>query len=101
MFTVSGPISSSTYMTSRYAGFFVLVLAQSGRCTVAPCAASAFHRGDAISVWKDDTRAWRWRSPPFPAAPRARPGRGAVFAAASRRLSTSVSTRLTKKLATE
>ncbi len=36
VFTVSGPISSSTYMTSRYSGFFVDVEAQSGRCGVAP-----------------------------------------------------------------
>src|SRR6267378_1246716 len=42
--TVSGPISSSTYITSRYLGFFVLVLAQSRRCVCAPLAASAFHR---------------------------------------------------------
>ena len=34
--TVSGPISSSTYMVSGYAGFFVDVLAHSGRCTTAP-----------------------------------------------------------------
>jgi len=40
---------SSTYITSRYAGFFVLVLAHSGRCTDAPFAASAFHRGVAVS----------------------------------------------------
>src|ERR1700730_3699112 len=44
--TVSGPMSSSTYITSRYFGFFVLVLAQSKRCVCAPLAASAFHRGE-------------------------------------------------------
>ena len=43
--TVSGPMSSSTYITSRYAGFLVLVLAHSGRCTFAPCAPSASQRG--------------------------------------------------------
>ena len=34
--TVSGPISSSTYSVSGYAGFLVDVLAHSGRCTTAP-----------------------------------------------------------------
>ena len=43
--TVSGPISSSTYSVSGYAGFFVDVLAHSGRCTRAPRAASASQRG--------------------------------------------------------
>ena len=44
VFTVSGPISSSTYITSRYAGFFVLVLAHSGRCRRPPFACSARQR---------------------------------------------------------
>ena len=34
--TVSAPIKVSTYMVSGYAGFLVLVDAQSGRCTLAP-----------------------------------------------------------------
>src|SRR5579859_1782398 len=46
--TVSGPISSSTYSTSRYLGFLVLVLAHSRRCVCAPRAAKAFQRGLAI-----------------------------------------------------
>ncbi len=45
VFTVSGPISSSTYTTSRYAGSLAEVLAQSGRCTCAPAAASRSQRG--------------------------------------------------------
>ena len=44
VFTVSGPISCSTYITSRYAGFLVLVLAQSGRCTVRALARQRSHR---------------------------------------------------------
>ena len=40
---MSGPISSSTYITSRYFGFLVLVLAHSTRCVCAPFAARAFH----------------------------------------------------------
>ena len=50
--TVSGPISSSTYMSSRYLGFFVLVLAHSSRWTPAPCAASAFQRPPAMLALK-------------------------------------------------
>ena len=39
-----GPISSSTYMTSRYAGFFVEVDAQRHRCGCAPFAARRSQR---------------------------------------------------------
>src|SRR5512139_2192243 len=49
VFTVSGPMSSSTYFTLEYVGFFVPVLAHRGRCTLAPRAARAFHRGEPKS----------------------------------------------------
>ena len=45
VFTVWGPMSESMYSVSGYAGFFVDVLAHNGRCTFAPRAASASHRG--------------------------------------------------------
>ena len=51
VFTVSGPISSSTYITSRYSGFFVEVEAQRQRCFVAPFAASASQRSPENSSW--------------------------------------------------
>ena len=105
VFTVSGPMSSSTYMTSRYAGFLVLVLAQSGRCSRAPFAASASHRGAGELLAEQPVgELARWRSRPCPCSARSRsrsPPRRASAASASRRLSISVSTRLTKKLATE
>src|SRR4029450_7814932 len=43
--TVPGAIRSSTYMTSRYSGFFVEVDAHSGRCGCAPASAPAAGRG--------------------------------------------------------
>jgi hypothetical protein len=46
--TVSGPMSSSTYSVSGYAGFLVLVLAHSTRWARAPRAASVFQRGLAV-----------------------------------------------------
>ena len=52
VFTVSGPISSSTYITSRYAGFLVEVEAQSGRCTCAPASARRSQTGPAKASWK-------------------------------------------------
>ena len=42
--TVSGPMSSSTYITSLYAGFFVEVDAHRQRCGRAPAAASVSQR---------------------------------------------------------
>ena len=45
VFTVSEPMSSSTYMRSAYSGFLVDVEAHSGRWRQAPLAARASHRG--------------------------------------------------------
>ena len=42
--TVSGPASSSTYMTSEYLGFLTPVEAHSGRCTGAPASRSVAKR---------------------------------------------------------
>ena len=49
--TVSGPISVSTYLVSGYAGFFVLVEAQSGRCTRAPAARSSANGSASNTTW--------------------------------------------------
>src|SRR5262245_53601045 len=44
VFTTPGATNCSTYITSRYAGFFVDVDAHSGRCGCAPAAASVAQR---------------------------------------------------------
>ena len=101
--TVSGPISSSTYITSRYSGFLVLVLAHSGLCTRAPCFASAAQRGPA-NFWpkrRYASFALAMAARPFSILSRSFSAPSAFAIKASRRLSISVSTRLTKKLATE
>ena len=102
MFTVSGPMRSSTYMTSRYAGFFVLVLAHSGRCTRAPRAASASHRAPENRSRKSAYASFAFATATRPRNAFASSAR-AGFAAttASSRFSASVSTRLTKNDATE
>ncbi len=51
VFTVWAPISSSTYMTSRYSGFFVEVEAQRHRCLVAPLAARFSQREPLKISW--------------------------------------------------
>ena len=51
MFTVSLPISSSMYSTSRSLGFLVEVLAHSTRCDCAPLAVSASQRGPEKMRW--------------------------------------------------
>ena len=52
--TVCGPMSVSTYSTSLYSGFLVLVDAQSGLCTLAPCSATARN----LSVLNVDLKSW-------------------------------------------
>jgi len=44
VFTVPGPMISSTYRTSRYCGFFILVLPQGRRCRWALLSTKAFQR---------------------------------------------------------
>ena len=63
VFTVSEPISSSTYITSRYSGFFVDVEAQRHRCVLAPFASSADQRGSFVALTSGlqglgDARTW-------------------------------------------
>ena len=104
MFTVSGPISSSTYFTSEYFGFFVPVLAHRGRCTLAPRAASAFHRGDEKISPKRPYASRALATASFPISDSAvsafgEPGHRST--ADSRSGSTAVSTRETKNDATD
>ena len=95
MFTVSGPISSSTYITSRYSGFFVEVDAQRQRCVVAPLPARNSQRGpeNVSCQWRYASLAFAIASLPL--------SRVAWPPISSSRRSASVSTRETKKLATE
>src|SRR6185437_505058 len=66
VFTVSGPMRESTYSRSGYAGFLVDVDAHSGRCTLAPFAASASHRGPANALTKCWYAICAWATAAFP-----------------------------------
>ena len=68
MLTVSGPISSSTYITSRYAGFFVEVDAQRQRCLCAPLPSRYSQRAPGTPRGSAGRRASRSRSRACPAS---------------------------------
>ena len=93
VFTVSGATRPSTYIVSRYFGFFTPVEAHSGRCTGAPALNSSVKRGPRKISLKRTYAAWAFTIPALPWR--------SVRPSCSSRLSTSESTRETKKLATE
>jgi hypothetical protein len=86
----------STYSVSGKSGFFVEVDAHRGRCTAAPLAASASQRGPENTSRNIAYASWPWATAAVPTSARA-----SGLPSASRRRSTSVSTLLMKKLATE
>ena len=74
VFTVSGPISLSTYSVSGYAGFLVDVLAHSGRCTHGAVGGERLPaRAAERALERAGRRAWpgRWRPCRAAPAPRA------------------------------
>ena len=83
-------------MTSRYSGFFVEVDAQRQRCGVAPLPARNSQRSPLNACWKCSYASFAFAIASLP-----RSASASSVPIASRRLSASVSTRETKKLATE